>query len=63
MPPAKSAAGNEVEMETAFLPAAIVWAALCIGLACVLVRLKEPQQGPEHPQHEEPAAEAPVTGD
>ncbi len=43
-------------METAFLPAAIVWAALGIGLACILVRLKEPRPGQE-PSGEEPAAE------
>ncbi len=50
-------------METAFLPAAIVWTALGIGLACVLARLKGPEQGQEHPRHEEPAAQAPGSGD
>lgn len=44
-------------METAFLPAAIVWAALGIGLACVLVRLKEPRPD------QEPPVEGPAAGD
>ena len=43
-------------METAFLPAAIVWAALGIGLACLLVRLMNPQEGQEPSERKEPAA-------
>ncbi len=49
-------------METAFLPAAIVWGALGIGLACIVIRLWGPQPGAEPPQ-KAPAAEAPAAGD
>ena len=59
-----SAAGNEVEMETAFLPAAIIWGALSIGLACIVIRLRGPQPGAEPPQEgSAPAAEVAGAGD
>ncbi len=45
------------------LPAAVVWAALGVALACVVFRLKDPEGGPESPPAESPAAEASSTGD